>query len=94
MQALAPGLADYTDKVLFGEVWREKSVSPLDRSIVTLSVLIATGKAAQLTSHVQLTLQHGVTPRDISGLVTQLALYTGWPNTVSGQPKEVWILPE
>lgn len=83
MQILTPALADYTDTVLFGDVWRELSLSPRDRSMVTLSVLVATGKAAQLTPHVELALRNSVTPREISGLITQLAFYTGWPNAVS-----------
>ncbi len=44
MQAIAPALADYTDYLLFGGVWRGPELSPRDRSIVTLSVLIATGR--------------------------------------------------
>jgi len=51
MQAIAPALTGYTDDVLFGHVWRRPGLSPRDRSFVTLSVLISTGKAAQLRSH-------------------------------------------
>jgi 4-carboxymuconolactone decarboxylase len=42
-QRLAPGLATLTDEVLFGDVWRRPELSPRDRSLVTISVLIATG---------------------------------------------------
>jgi len=47
-QRIAPGLATLTDEVLFGDVWRRPELSPRDRSLVTISVLIATGKPAQL----------------------------------------------
>jgi len=50
-QRLAPGLARLTDEVLFGDVWRRTELSPRDRSLVTISVLIATGKPAQLAGH-------------------------------------------
>jgi 4-carboxymuconolactone decarboxylase len=83
MQAIAPGLAGYTDDVLFGDVWRRKELSQRDRSLVTLSVLIATGKTAQIGSHLQRGLDNGITPTEIAGLVTHLAFYSGWPNAVS-----------
>ena len=47
-QTIAPGLADYTDEVLFGEVWPGPGLSQRDRSLVVISVLIATNKPAQL----------------------------------------------
>ncbi|NQE61385.1 carboxymuconolactone decarboxylase family protein [Caulobacter sp. RHG1] len=83
MQAVAPGLAGYTDDVLFGDVWINPALSPRDRSLVTVSVLIATGKTAQLTGHLGRALDNGVTPGEISGAVTHLAFYAGWPNAVS-----------
>lgn len=83
MQAVAPGLARYTDDVLFGDVWISPTLSPRDRSVVTVSVLIATGKTAQLTGHLARALDNGVKPTEIAGIATQLAFYTGWPNAVS-----------
>ncbi|WP_125660646.1 (R)-mandelonitrile lyase [Sphingomonas sp. 2R-10] len=83
MQAIAPALAGYTDRVLFGDVWVRPELAPRDRSIVTLSVLIATGKTAQMTSHLGRGLDNGLKPSEVAGMVTQLAFYTGWPNAVS-----------
>jgi len=83
MQSVAPGLAGYTDDVLFGDVWISPALSPRDRSLVTVSVLIATGKTAQLTGHLGRALDNGVMPVEIAGAVTHLAFYTGWPNAVS-----------
>jgi 4-carboxymuconolactone decarboxylase len=45
-QRIAPGLATLTDEVLFGDVWRRPELSPRDRSLVTVSVLIAAGRPA------------------------------------------------
>jgi 4-carboxymuconolactone decarboxylase len=83
MQRLAPALANYTDDVLFGDVWRRPQLVPRDRSLVTVSVLIATGKTAQLEGHLGRALDNGVMPAEISGLVTHLAFYSGWPSAVS-----------
>lgn len=83
MHAVAPALADYTDKVLFGDVWERTELSPRDRSMVTLSVLIATGKSAQLGGHLARGLNNGIKPSEVAGMVTHLAFYSGWPNAVS-----------
>jgi len=82
-QKLAPGLATLTDEVLFGDVWRRPELSPRDRSLVTISVLIATGKPAQLAGHLGRALDNGVQPREASGVLAHLAIYSGWPNAVS-----------
>jgi 4-carboxymuconolactone decarboxylase len=82
-QKLAPGLADYTDEVLFGEVWPGSGLSPRDRSLVVVSVLIATNKPAQLQGHLGRALDNGLTPVEASGVLTHLAFYAGWPNVVS-----------
>lgn len=83
MQEIAPQLADYTDRVLFGDIWVRPELAPRDRSLVVLSALIATGKTAQMASHLNRGLTNGVKPSEISGMVTHLAFYTGWPNAVS-----------
>jgi 4-carboxymuconolactone decarboxylase len=82
-QKIAPGLATLTDEVLFGDVWKRPELSPRDRSLVTVSVLIATGKPAQLAGHLGRALDNGVQPSAASGLLAHLAIYCGWPSAVS-----------
>jgi 4-carboxymuconolactone decarboxylase len=82
-QEIAPGLATLTDDVLFGDVWRRPDLSPRDRSLVTITVLIATGKPAQLAGHLGRALDNGVQPSEASGLLAHLAIYCGWPSAVS-----------
>lgn len=80
---ISPGLATLTDDVLFGDVWSRPELSPRDRSLVTVSVLIATGKPAQLAGHLNRALANGVQPSEASGLLAHLAIYCGWPSAVS-----------
>jgi 4-carboxymuconolactone decarboxylase len=80
---IAPGLATLTDDVLFGDVWRRPELSPRDRSLVTISVLIATGKPAQLAGHLGRALDNGVQASEASGVLAHLAIYCGWPSAVS-----------
>jgi 4-carboxymuconolactone decarboxylase len=82
-QKLAPGLAKYTNEVLFGEVWPAPELSPRDRSLTVISILIATNKPGQLRGHLTRALSNGVTPVEAAGVLTHLAFYAGWPSAVS-----------
>jgi 4-carboxymuconolactone decarboxylase len=82
-QKVAPGLARYTDEVLFGEVWPGAGLLPRDRSLAVISALIATNKPAQLQGHLGRALVNGITPVEASGVLTHLAFYAGWPSAVS-----------
>ena len=82
-QKLAPGLAALTDDVLYGDVWQRPQLAPRDRSLVVITVLIATGKTAQLTGHLGRALNNGVLPSEASGVLGHLAIYCGWPSAVS-----------
>ena len=83
MRWVAPVLANVTDEILFGEIWRRTDISPRDRSMITLSALIAGGNTAQMTGHLNRALDNGVKPSEIGALITHLAFYAGWPKAVS-----------
>jgi 4-carboxymuconolactone decarboxylase len=80
---VAPGLGHFTDDVLFGEVWGRAELAPRDRSLITVSAIVSTGKTAQIGAHVLRALDNGVTPTEIGELITHLAFYSGWPNAIS-----------
>jgi 4-carboxymuconolactone decarboxylase len=82
-QRIAPGLATLTDDVLYGDVWTRPELSLRDRSLVTISVLIATGRTAQLTGHLGRALTNGVKPSEASAVLAHLAIYCGWPSAAS-----------
>ncbi|TIT21109.1 MAG: carboxymuconolactone decarboxylase family protein, partial [Mesorhizobium sp.] len=67
---VAPGLGDYTDELLFGDVWLRDELKPRDRSIVTVSALIASGRIAQVGGHVGRALDNGVIPSEIGEIIT------------------------
>ncbi len=91
---VAPGLGHFTDGVLFGEVWERTELAPRDRSLVTVAVLVSTGKSAQIGSHVRRALDNGVKPEEIGELITQLALYSGWPNAISAVQEVAQVFGE
>jgi 4-carboxymuconolactone decarboxylase len=76
---IAPGLAAYTDDVLFGDVWKRPGLSPRDRSLITITTLIALYRTNELPFHLKYALQNGVTRDEITETITHLAFYAGWP---------------
>ncbi|MCH9299053.1 carboxymuconolactone decarboxylase family protein [Pantoea allii] len=83
MAELAPKLALLSEEVLFGDIWQREALSPRDRSLVTVSALIALSRNEQLDWHLQFARKNGVSDEEITEVITHLAFYCGWPNAVS-----------
>jgi 4-carboxymuconolactone decarboxylase len=83
MGDIAPKMAELTDNVLFGDIWERPGLSKRDRSLVTVSALVALNRPDQLRSHLALARRNGVTETELVEAITQLAFYSGWPNAVS-----------
>ncbi len=84
---LAPKFAEMNDDVLFGEIWsREDKLSLRDRSLITISALMAQGLYPQVKAHLIMGKEHGLKKEEIVEVVTQLAFYTGWPKAWSVFP--------
>ena len=80
---ISPKLAELTDNVLFGDVWARPGLSPRDRSLITISALVAMNRPDQLRSHLALARQNGVTQDELIEAITHLAFYAGWPSAVT-----------
>ena len=72
-----------TTDVLFRDLWLRPDLTPRDRSLVTVSALIASGQSAQITYHLNRAMDNGLTPEEVGEVVTHLAFYAGWPNAFS-----------
>lgn len=83
MGETAPKLAELTDEVLYGDVWERPQLSKRDRSLITVSALIAMNRPDQLRSHLALARQNGVTEEELVETITHMAFYAGWPNAVT-----------
>jgi 4-carboxymuconolactone decarboxylase len=81
-----PGLVQYTTDVLFRDLWLRPDLVPRDRSLVTVSALIASGQFAQLSGHLTRAMNNGLTQAQAGEMVTQLAFYAGWPNAFTAAP--------
>jgi 4-carboxymuconolactone decarboxylase len=80
------GLVQYTGELLFRDLWLRPDLAPRDRSLVTVSALIAAGQVAQITFHLNRAMDNGVTRLQVSEVLTHLAFYAGWPNAMSAVP--------
>ena len=76
---IAPHLAEITDKGLFGVVWENASLSPRDRSLVTVASLVSLYRVNELPFHLKRALENGMTREEIIAAITHLAFYAGWP---------------
>src|SRR5579864_1525888 len=83
---VAPGLVQYTTDVLFRDLWLRPDLAPRDRSLVTVSALIATGQVAQMNYHLNRAMDNGLSEAEAGEVITHLAFYVGWPNAFSALP--------
>lgn len=80
------GVVDYTREVLFLDVWLRPDLAPRDRSLVTVTALVAVGQAEQVPFHLGRAMDNGLTRDEASEALTQLAFYAGWPRVFSAMP--------
>ena len=81
-----PGLVQYTTDILFRDLWLRPDLAPRDRSLVTVSALIASGLVAQMPFHLNRAMDNGLTQAQAAEVITHLAFYAGWPNAMSAAP--------
>jgi 4-carboxymuconolactone decarboxylase len=79
----APKLVELTDNVLFGDVWERPELSKRDRSLVTVSALVALNRPDQLRFHLGKAVENGATKEELVEAITHLAFYSGWPSAMT-----------
>ncbi|HEX5417226.1 MAG TPA: carboxymuconolactone decarboxylase family protein, partial [Chloroflexota bacterium] len=76
----------YTGDLLFRDLWLRPGLAPRDRSLVTVSALVASGQVAQIPFHLNKAMDNGLTQAQAGEVLTQLAFYAGWPSAFSAAP--------
>ena len=82
----APELARITDEVLFGQIWADATLSPRDRSLITVTALVAGYRHNELPFHAKRALENGVAKEELIAALTHLAFYSGWPTAMTALP--------
>ncbi len=80
---IAPKLAEVSSQLLFNDIWQRETLSPRDRSLITLSALAAMGRVQQIPWHLDFARQNGLQQEEIVEAFTHLAFYIGWPAAVT-----------
>lgn len=83
VRAVSPALAYYATNKLANDLWKRPGLSPRDRSLITVTAVVARGQTILLPEQLQLALDNGVKPAEISEAITHLAFYAGWGNAIA-----------
>ena len=82
-RAFTPKLSALVEDPLFSKIWEDSDLSKRDRSLVTVAALVALGKSEELPAHLHRAVSNGVTRTELSGLITHLAFYAGFPAAIT-----------
>lgn len=80
---VSSALVQYTTELLFHDLWLRPDLAPRDRSLVTVSALIASGQVAQIAFHLNKAMDNGLTKSQVAEALSHLAFYAGWPKAMS-----------
>ncbi|MFC8270965.1 3-oxoadipate enol-lactonase [Streptomyces sp. NPDC057271] len=70
---------DFIARYAWGEIWTDPTLSRRERSLVTLTALVARGHLDELAMHVRAARGNGLTPEEIGAVLLQTAVYCGVP---------------
>jgi len=84
LRAIAPEFADLTQDFLFGDIWKRPGLSPRDKSLITVTILVALNRIEQVDFHLNKAFENGLTKEELVAAITHIAFYAGWPTAASG----------
>ncbi|MER7112214.1 bifunctional 3-oxoadipate enol-lactonase/4-carboxymuconolactone decarboxylase PcaDC [Streptomyces sp. NPDC000229] len=70
---------DFISRYAWGEIWTDPTLSHRERSLITLTALVAHGHLDELAMHVRAARRNGLTPDEIGAVLLQTAVYCGVP---------------
>jgi 4-carboxymuconolactone decarboxylase len=84
LAAIAPEFAKLTTDFLFGDIWKRPGLSQRDKSLITVTCLVALNRIEQVQFHLQKAFENGLTKEELVAAITHIAFYAGWPTAASG----------
>ncbi len=84
LEALAPEFAKLTRDFLFGDIWERPGLSPRDKSLITVTCLVALNRIEQVDFHLKKAFENGLSKEELVAAITHIAFYAGWPTAASG----------
>lgn len=85
LKEIAPDLGRYTVEFPYGDILSRPGLDLRSRQIATVAALTALGNApVQLHAHISMALNVGCTRGEIVEVITQMAVYAGFPAALNG----------
>lgn len=84
LETLAPEFAKLTKDFLFGDIWERPGLSQRDKSLITVTCLVALNRIEQVDFHLKKAFENGLTKGELVAAITHIAFYAGWPTAASG----------
>jgi len=84
LHAVAPGFAKLTQDLLFADIWNRPGLSQRDKSLITVTCLVALNRIEHVEFHLKKAFENGLTKEELVAAITHIAFYAGWPTAASG----------
>jgi 4-carboxymuconolactone decarboxylase len=84
LKAVAPEFAKLSQDFLFGDIWERPGLSKRDKSLITVTCLVALNRIEQVEFHLKKAFENGLTKEELVAAITHIAFYAGWPTAASG----------
>jgi 4-carboxymuconolactone decarboxylase len=76
---------EHLTEYAWGAVWGDDALPPRDRSLLNLGMIAALGRMHEFELHFRGALRNGLTPKELSAILRQIAVYCGFPAAVDCQ---------
>ena len=73
---------DLLNEFCWGPVWTDEDLKPRDRSLLNLGMIACLGRMHEFEAHFRGALRNGLTPKELSAVLRQVAIYCGFPAAV------------
>lgn len=77
-----PGMAEWANEFIFGQVWAREGISQDERMLVAIIALAATEHPHQLRNYLHGALDAGISARKIHEALVMLVVYVGFPTAI------------
>ena len=78
---------DLLNEFCWGAVWTDDDLKPRDRSLLNLGMIACLGRMHEFEAHFRGALRNGLTPKELSAVLRQVAIYCGFPAAVDCSPR-------
>src|ERR1041385_8006937 len=73
---------DMLNEFCWGLVWNDEDLKPRDRSLLNLGMIACLGRMHEFEAHFRGSLRNVLTPKELSAILRQVAIYCGFPAAV------------